>query len=169
MTNMIRFNMPVLYPKIAKFFRLRFADKDVGDFMIETVRRNLEYREKSNVTRKDFFQLLMQLRNTGSISEDGDWSSKATSKTKSISVEDMAAEAYIFFIGGFESSSTTMSFCLYEMSKDQEAQNKAYEEITRVLAKHNGQLTYDSLAEMTYMENSIDGNKLIFFLQNSAI
>lgn len=99
--NMFRNNISILYPNLAQFLRLRFVDKDVGDFMIETVRQNLEYREKNNVTRKDFFQLLMQLRNTGSIGEDNDWSTDATTKEKQMSLEEMAAQVFIFFIAGF--------------------------------------------------------------------
>lgn len=78
----------------------------------------MEHREKNNITRKDFFQLMMQVRNTGKVYEDdqnlgenngGVWDAKATnSSVKSLSLNDMAAQAYIFFIAGYESSSTTM-------------------------------------------------------------
>lgn len=99
--NMFRFHLTFIYPKLAKLLRLRFTDKDVGEFMTETVRQNIEYREKNNVTRKDFFQLLMQLRNTGSIQEDGDWSAKVVTKDKdtSMSLEEMSAHSFVFYTG----------------------------------------------------------------------
>lgn len=155
--NMFRFNLAFLYPGLAKFLRLRFTDKEVGDFMIETVRQNAEYRESNNVMRKDFFQLLLQLRNTGEVHEDDDWSAKATSEVKSMSLEEMAAQAYVFFAASFESSSTTMSFCMYELAKNPDEQNKVRDEINQVLETHGGQLTYESISEMKYLEKCIDG------------
>lgn len=151
-------------PTLSKLFRVRFTDEDIAEFMIETVRQNLEYREKNNVVRKDFFQLLIQLRNTGNVQDDGDWSANVSATEKSLSLEEMAAQAFIFFGGGFESSSTTMSFCMYELAKNQDAQQKAYDEIAAVL-KHHGKLTYDSVMEMKFIEYCIDGESSICLFQ----
>lgn len=52
---------------------MKTTDKDVEDFMISMVKQSLEHREKNNVSRKDIFQMLIQLRNTGNVQEDGDW------------------------------------------------------------------------------------------------
>lgn len=156
--NILRGNINVIVPKLSKLLGLRFVDKEIGDFMIDTVRQNLEYREKNNVTRKDFFQLLMQLRNTGQVNkEDDDWSAKTNSDKKALSLEEIAAQAFLFFGGGFESSSSTMSFCMYELAKSPDKQQKAYDEITEILRQHDGHLTYDSLAEMKYVDYCLDG------------
>lgn len=176
--HVIRFTMSLLSPFLTKLFGVRFADKDVELFMKDTVRQTLEFREKHNISRKDFFQLLMQLRNTGKVYDDNDdWTTKTTSEEKLLSLDDMAAQAYVFFIAGakfeylnfkaviiiiknplgYESSSTTMSFCMYELAKSPEIQQRVYEEIENVLQKHNGKLTYESLNEMKYLDNCIDG------------
>lgn len=118
--------------------------------MNETFRRNLEYHEKNNVTRKDFFQLLMQLRNTGKVHENDDWSTKSTDDVKSMTLDELTAQAFQFFDGEFESSSATMSFCMYALSKHPEKQQKAYEEIGDILGKHDEKLTNDAIADMKY-------------------
>lgn len=66
---------------------------------------------------------------------------------------------------GFETSSTTLSFCMYELAKNREIQEKVHEEIDSILAKHGGQITYEAVAEMTYLENCIDGipNDILHF------
>lgn len=156
--NVIRFHMSYVSPFLTKLFGCRFADKDVEDFMIETVRQNLQYREKNDVVRKDFFQLLIQLRNTGKVQDDDDdWDAKMSNEKKSLTLEDLTAQAYIFFIAAYESSSTTMSFCLHELAKRPNLQQKVYDEITSVLHRHNGKLNYDSLSEMKYLEACVDG------------
>lgn len=58
---------------------------------------------------------------------------------------------------GFETTSSTISFCLYELAKNPELQERAYNEIIRVLNNHGGEITYDSVAQMKYLENCIDG------------
>lgn len=159
--NMMRNNLSIMMPKLSKFLKLRFVDKDVGDFMIEAVRQNLEFREQKNFARKDFFQMLMQLRNTGKIQEGDDWTMKNTSNQKLIDIEEMAAHSFLFFVGGFESSSSTMSFLMYELAKHPEIQQKVYEEIVEVLKKHDGKLTYEAAADMTYLGQCLDGRFLI--------
>jgi cytochrome P450 family 6 len=47
--------------------------------MIAIVKKTIEHREKNNVQRKDFMQLLLQLRNTGTVGADGEWQVKTTS------------------------------------------------------------------------------------------
>lgn len=63
----------------------------------------------------------------------------------------------VFFGGGFESSSSAMSFGMYELAKHPEIQQKAYEDIINVLKQHNGELTYDSMADMKYVNACLDG------------
>lgn len=156
--NVYRFNSSFVSPFITKLFGVRFVDKDVADFMIDAVRQNLEYREQNNIVRKDFFQLLLQVRNTGKIQDDDDnWTTQASNDGKSLTLEDITAQAYIFLIAAYESSSTTMSFCLHALARSPEIQQKVYSEIATVLKKHNGKLNYESLSEMAYLECCIEG------------
>lgn len=141
--NMLRLNLTFAYPSIVKKLRLRFADADVCNFIIDTVRQNMDYRYKNNVLRKDFFQTLMDLRNSNIEAP--------------MSVDEMSAHALIFFVAGFESSAATMSYCMYELAKKPETQEKAFQEIISVLQKHDGKLTYESVGEMKYVDNCIDG------------
>lgn len=142
---------------------IRATDKCVQDFMTSVAKENLELREGNNVIRKDFFQLLMQLRNKGSITQndDDEWKTefecvKNDGSGKFLSLNEMTAQSFIFFAGGFETTSTTMSFCLYELAKATEIQKKIHDEIDQVLAKFNGELSYDSVSEMKYLECCID-------------
>lgn len=150
--------MPFVSPFLHKLFQIRYVDKDVEKFMIDTVKQNIEYREKHNIVRKDFFQLLMQIRNAGQVKDDGeDWNTKTISNEKHLSLDNIAAQSFIFFVAGYESSSSTMSFCLYELAKNLQLQKTVTDEINSALEMHNGQLTYESLNEMKFLDNCIDG------------
>jgi cytochrome P450 family 6 len=77
--------------------------------------------------------------------------------TLGLSMDSMAAQAFIFFLGGFETSSTTMTFCLYELSLHQDIQERIREEIDVVLRKHNGNITYEAIQEMNYLDKVVSG------------
>lgn len=53
------------------------------------------------------------------------------------------AQAAIFFTGGFETSSSAMSFTLYELAKNPDIQNRVRKEIFDTINKNEGKLTYE--------------------------
>ncbi|XP_055531477.1 probable cytochrome P450 6d5 [Wyeomyia smithii] len=154
--NMLRLGSTIFTPKMNAIFGFKFVDQEVEDFMISIVRDTLEYREKNNVIRKDMMQLLLQLRNRGTVSYDEQWDASPTSAAKHISLEQVTAHAFVFFVAAYETSSTAMSFCLYQLAKNPHVQEKVHAEIDRILAKNQGKLTYNTLTEMKYLEGCID-------------
>lgn len=159
LANGIRLLVNFLYPSLAKYVKIRTIAKDIEDFMSSVVKQNLEYREKKDVRRKDFFQLLVQLRNTGEVQLDDQWDTviKIDESQKQLTLNEVTANAFLFYVAGFETSSTTLSFTLYELAKNPDVQEKLYEEIDRVLKKYDGKITYECVSEMTYLECCIDG------------
>lgn len=61
----------------------------------------------------------------------------------------------MFFIAGVETTSSTVTFALYEFSLNEEIQEKAREEVFKIV-KEKG-LNYDSLKEMNFLEMCILG------------
>jgi cytochrome P450 family 6 len=72
-------------------------------------------------------------------------------------MDSMAAQAFVFFVAGYETSSTTMMFCLYELSLNQDIQDRVREEIDVVLQKHEGKITYEGIQEMEYLDKVVSG------------
>lgn len=69
----------------------------------------------------------------------------------------LAANAFVFFIAGFETTASTISYCLYELAMNQEVQIKLRENIKETLNANKGKLSYDTLKDMTYMDMVING------------
>lgn len=44
---------------------------------------------------------------------------------------------------------------MYELARNPECQRKVHEEIDQISLKFNGEITYDSLGEMKYLESCI--------------
>ena len=148
-----------IQPNLLSLFRIKSVDESVEKFIFSIVKENLDYRERNNVVRKDFFQLLIQLRNSGTVQLDDQWETviKGDESQKTLTLNEMAAQSFVFFAAGFETSSTTMSFCMYELAKDQNLQQRVHQEIDSVLERHDGKITYDSISDMKYLEACIDG------------
>lgn len=71
--------------------------------------------------------------------------------------DDLTAQATVFFLAGFETSSTVLSFALLELAMHPEVQEKAREEIEDVLTRHDGQLTYQAMIDMKYLDFILEG------------
>jgi cytochrome P450 family 6 len=114
------------------------------------VQDTIDHREKNNYTRNDFMQLLINLKNNKDIDGDGH-------DGKSLSMDELASQALVFFAAGFETSSTLMTFALYELARNEDVQETLRREIDSVLDKHDKQMTYDSIQDMKYLSQVIDG------------
>lgn len=127
-------------PDLCRRLRMRLFRPDVSNFFLETVRQTLEYREREHVKRNDLIQLLTDLK-------EGD---------SALSFEQMVAQALVFFLAGFDTSSTTMSFCLYELALNPDIQHKLRVEIQSSLSQNNEELSYECLQKMTYLNQVVD-------------
>ncbi|CAD7080276.1 unnamed protein product [Hermetia illucens] len=132
------------FPKIAEKLKCRIIRDDVTEFFFRIVRETISFREENNIHRNDFMDLLIELKNERKNGEEGN-----------LSIEEITAQVFLFFLAGFETSSTTLSYTLYELALNSDIQNRARDEIFTVLNKYNGQLTYEALMEMQYIDQII--------------
>lgn len=153
-------------PNFSKKLRLKAINPTCSDFFLKIVKDTVEYREKNNIYRKDFMHLLLQLKNRGELVDDENVLAQKdeTKKDVNLTFNEIAAQALIFFLAGFETSSTTMTFCLLELALNPLIQEKLRQEVDQVLKKHNGELTYDALLDMHYMEKVINGKSYLSVL-----
>lgn len=71
---------------------------------------------------------------------------------KSMSYEEIAAQVFIFYIAGGETSSSNVSYTLYELTQNDKLMKKAQEDIKSTLAKHNGELSYEAIMDMKFID-----------------
>lgn len=132
-------------PDMARRLNVGALGAEVNDFLLDVVKKNYEYRLQNNVIRNDFFQLLIDVKKESE--ESGEI----------FTIENLAAQCFLFFVAGFETSSTAATFVLYELAKNPEIQEKARREIKSVLEKCDGKITYDGIIQMKYLRCVFDG------------
>ncbi|XP_055696271.1 cytochrome P450 6a2-like [Lutzomyia longipalpis] len=141
----LKFFFFLTFEDLAKTLRLRFNPMEMENFFMKVIRETVQHRESGKVDRNDFVKLLLQVKNN-----------KDKSITQSMTFNEMAAQAFIFFFGGFETTSMTMQYCCAEIARNQEIQDRVRQETREVLKKYNGELTYEACQELTYLRQCID-------------
>ncbi|XP_039306128.1 probable cytochrome P450 6a14 [Solenopsis invicta] len=138
-------------PQIMEFFSIPITHRSVTKFYMKMFREIVEYRRINKITRNDFINLLMELMENSHIDN---YDNKPDKETK-LTMTEATAQSFAFFIAGFETSSATASYALFELAQNENIQDKLYDEIDRVL-KEYGDLTYNALKDMTYLQKVID-------------
>ncbi|KOC60093.1 putative cytochrome P450 6a14 [Habropoda laboriosa] len=143
-------------PHIFDLFSIPYNERDVTNFFTKMFKETVEYRRSNNIVRKDFLNLLKQLIENGYVDADDNSDDVNVSKAiqNKLTMTEAAAQAFVFYLAGFETSATTATFCLYELAKHQDIQDKVREEIQTMIKKH-GDLTYDALKDMNYLHKVI--------------
>ncbi|XP_072764620.1 uncharacterized protein [Anoplolepis gracilipes] len=143
-------------PQILNFFSIPMIDRGVTKFLTQIFQYNVEYRQTHNISKHDFMNLLIQLMEKGYVKPDNDDIDKSSpTNINRLTLLQAAAQAFVFFAAGFETTSTTATFCLYELAQQQDMQDKLRKEIDEILKKH-GELTYNAVNEMTYLHKVIN-------------
>nr|CAD7587223.1 unnamed protein product [Timema genevievae] len=156
-------NVPVMQKlKISAF------SHEMTSFFMGIVKETIGYRESNGVVRRDFLQLLIELKNRGRVNEDPPTSNEKVT-TADGNIQDankgdlgikltdslLAAQCFMFFMAGFETSSTTMSFCVYELAINPEVQDRLLLEVDETLQKARGEPTYQDISTMDYLDRVI--------------
>ncbi|XP_060658143.1 cytochrome P450 6a2-like [Drosophila nasuta] len=155
------------FPNLAAKLRMRMIPDDVHEFFMGLVNETLAYREKEKIKRNDFMEMLIELKQKGSFTLDNG------EVITGLDIGELAAQVFVFYLAGFETSSSTMSYCLYELAQHQDIQDKLREEVNAVLQKHNDKLTYECIKDMRYLDQVISETLRLYtivpFLERKAL
>ncbi|XP_037953641.1 probable cytochrome P450 6a21 [Teleopsis dalmanni] len=137
------------FPELAQKLGMKQTPTHIEEFFMRIVRETVDHRERNNIRRNDFMDMLIDMKNNKLLkSEDGEHMSNLT-------IEELTAQAFVFFAAGFETSSTTMGFALFELAQNQDIQEKLRTEVRNVFSKYNDQFSYECMKDMHYLDQVI--------------
>lgn len=129
----------------------KIVSRKVGDFFTKIIKESIKMREQHNIVRKDLIHLLLQARKGQLRDNEEDATAVATDETI-LTDEDIVAQAVNFFLGGFDTIANQLSFLFHELGLNPEIQQRLRNEIESALDKNNGKITYETLADMKYLD-----------------
>lgn len=140
------------FPELSKHLKLL---GQVEEDLISLVKEIIKQRNYKPSGRNDFIDLLLELKEKGVIVGESIEKVNADGKPEiaKLELDDvlMAAQVFVFFAAGFETSSSATSMTLHQLAYHPEEQRKVQTEIDRVLAKYDNKLCYDAVKEMDYL------------------
>lgn len=131
----LKFFFTSSFPELSRRMHFTANKRSVIDFFHNTFVTKMEQREQQNIFRKDFLQILLELK-----------------KNASLTVSELASESFIFFLAGFETSSTLSVFTIYELALNPDIQQKLRDEIKTGIDENDGKLTYDLLFSFKFLD-----------------
>lgn len=160
--NSFKLLVSFLWPKLVHIFKISYIPKSTAHFFEDITTKNVEYRRINNVSRKDLLHLLIKLQNGEDIGIDEESDALFADREEPIDNHRMTtiqicAQCFVFFLAGFESSSLTSSFLLYELSLDTSIQEAVRNEIKTVLERYDNEMKYEAIMEMHYLDKCLRG------------
>lgn len=124
---------------LAELLQLKVLDSYIGKFFYDQVADQVETRQRTGARRSDFLQLLMD-------------SNKKKESGKELTVQEMANHAFGFFFGGFDTVASQTCVAAHLLAENPDVQERLQQEIDETLENNNGELTYDAMHEMKYLD-----------------
>lgn len=134
--NFIKRILIANYPNLARKLHMKSIDPNIANFYRNIVEEMLKQRKQSKIERNDFLNLLMNSEMT---------------------FNEIWAQSVVFFLAGFEASSTVLSYALYELSQNENIQEKARNCAKINLEKFNDVFCYEAILEMQYIDQCVKG------------
>ncbi|CAH2049425.1 unnamed protein product, partial [Iphiclides podalirius] len=144
--------LDMMFPGILKTFNGSLFPRQVNEFFDNLTKTVIKERGGKPTNRRDFMDLILELRQKGNIEGKNFGDDKLNSVELTESV--ISAQTFVFYVAGYETSATTMAYMLYELAKNPDIQDKVISEIDEVLARHNGEISYEALSDLTYMDQT---------------
>lgn len=139
----------LLFPELSLKLHLKRTPNNVEAFYMGLVKDTIKYREQHNIKRNDFVDIMMEMKQKYD----------SGNKKEGLTINEIAAQMYVFLVAGFETTATALSLTLYELARHQDIQSRLREEIEEVIANYgeNGELSFEAMQKMKYLDQVISG------------
>ncbi|KAH9490253.1 hypothetical protein Btru_035050 [Bulinus truncatus] len=134
------------------------ADRYFNHVLKKTVSDRQDMGRRGEKIPKDLLQSLIHAKELGD-RETEELNEVARSESwddlpKNMSEEELMGQSMLILFAGFETTSTTLQFCLYLLAQHPDVQEKVYQEIQAVVTSDNP--TYEEVNRLTYMEQVLN-------------
>ncbi|XP_068147565.1 uncharacterized protein [Drosophila tropicalis] len=141
------FAIILVLPALATLARVKVFSKKTSEFIRQSITYVLAEREKSGVKRNDLVDILLAMKKEAADNPD--------KPNRAHDMDYLVAQAAVFQTAGYETSSSTMALALYELAKNEEAQNRLRSEISEYFGEED-HISYERIQEMPYLSKVVN-------------
>lgn len=125
------------FPFLLKLFGVRLFNEKMRRYFTSVVNETVKRRKAKGIYRPDMIQLLLESRGLNG---------------KALTIEEITNNAFIFFMGGFETTTRFLCFVAHELAANPKVQARLRDEIEEVARKYKEKPTYEAVRDMPYMD-----------------
>ncbi|XP_060085825.1 cytochrome P450 3A24-like [Ylistrum balloti] len=139
--------------------------KQANDFFSRVTDKALKERRQTPGKHSDFLGILVNAEENGA-QEKQENEQKAENETsttwtrKTLTAEEITAQATLFFVAGYDTTANTLSFLMYHLAVHPDVCDRLFQEIDDKLDGEKP--NYDNVANLSYMEMCINETMRLF-------
>ena len=116
--NLFRIWLFFAFPNIAKKFNISFQDRTATNYFYNVIKNAIDYRKKNNIQRNDFVQMLLQLKEKGSVElknldVSGDYLTKDLKNDLNSNTEMFGMFLNVYMLYAYKTSCNFMTLFTY--------------------------------------------------------
>ncbi|XP_061079516.1 cytochrome P450 3A40-like isoform X1 [Conger conger] len=146
----IAFLFPFLTPVVEKL-GFSFFPRGPVNYFYDIIRKVKDERRKDDSDRVDFLKLMIQ----SEISVEQANAHTVNQVVKGLTDHEILSQSFIYVLAGYETTSVTLSFLLFNLATNPDSFKKLQDEIDEVFPNKTP-VTYEALLQMEYLEMVIN-------------
>uniref|UniRef100_A0A915ANK3 Uncharacterized protein n=1 Tax=Parascaris univalens TaxID=6257 RepID=A0A915ANK3_PARUN len=160
-----------LFPNVARYIEnftgREMRNHEANKYIVDGIRKVIaERRSHRKAGKPDFLQLLLDCSDERNAESEIDREisdgivAEGGNKVK-LNDDLVISQCFIFIVAGYETSSATLQFCLYNLATNPIVQEKGHEEVMRIVGDKE-LIEYDDLTKMSYIDHIIKETLRLF-------
>ncbi|KAK3587372.1 hypothetical protein CHS0354_028744 [Potamilus streckersoni] len=155
----LKFLLAAMFPELQRFIReIPILNQEAIDFFIQATKSALaDRREAQSESYRDFLQLMINAhQDEGTDNDNGEEKDLGFDayKRRGMTDAEVLANAIIFFLAAFDTTSNLLTFASYCLATNQDVQDRLRSEINKELGKSKP--TYDNVFNLTYLDMTVN-------------
>ena len=156
----------IVFPALALFLHekgmMDILDPEASKYLQVLSSQIIEERRSGKTRRNDFIQFMVDHEDS-SAAEETNENLKHLKKT--LTNGEILSQSVLFMIAGTDTTATTLSWVSHNLAVHPEYQYKLIQEVDAVLDKYDGQVTYEAVSEMHYMNSVIAETQRMYTIE----
>lgn len=148
--------MDMLIPGFLQKLNLSLFPEDTISFCHQIVETGKKQQSSIKNDGKTMMDIILNLNKESEIYDDSQNIVNNKKIATNISKAVKAAQAWVLFTAGYANITLSVTYVMYELARHPDVQEKLRGEITSVLEKYDGKLSYEALKEMKYLNMVFD-------------